>query len=1465
MATIQLTNAYAGNIVRNPLRRDGTSQHQRFPEALETDYVKIDERQLDDFLVFANQFADLINFYDDSNRLAGTWKSFFEKDLSINIALISREDLSQYKTDFTAAWSSITDDLTPTTEDLSAAIKITSKLAQKIEGWYNAISDETSLNAVIYETVESDLQQALVELISYRNGADSIAVAEGTNLIEIDLDHYSSDWFDPSVNYSQTTGLLGITDSKPYTGTGAAAQIKASKKRFQANFEVFYNTALYIVGEAPNHLEESLSYQYHEPHMALFITFVQLFRHAQDHLNTLTDKHLEFYYKEVLQILEREENPDQVHLVFEPAQGTEEHLVPAGTKLDAGKDDTGKKVFFETDRDLILNKAEIAELKTIFIGRDANGVAQRVFGATKANSMDGLGAEFDGEDKSWPLLGEDQEGKAAGEASMPDADLGWAISSPVLRMEEGDRDIRVVVKYKKASSVFGNFNTAKERAQAEVELCYNLSTKITGPEGWLDLEINELSIVHEEIHLPTCGVVAVDSLFGGIAEFDTDGTNGLGCYENTDFTTYGYLVFKVSLSSSDAQVVDYSAEIHGHSFEANYPLINVSFNNQGGNLAIGPGDVTGIHPVAWEDNSGVSDGEVYAERGRLYKKNSSGTDISYSSIIDFLEEAIPHVYDSEESYTANGITFVQHEGKVYYQTKQSSSPEPYNGSEYWKYRPDLFSTGLTDYDADTPYALGDIVLHFERVYEAIKVSTSPSPTESDQYWQFDMDLRANPYHYLEGMALKNVTVKVDVAGYGSLLLQNDQGKLNPNQTVLPFTNRPLVGSKCYIGSQEVFQKSLESLKLNLEWEGLPSVNFNNHYSAYPSNNKPGGNQDYKVAVSYLDNRKWVASTNTKPLFANNTGKPLVDAEIDLDDTLSSQASRNPGLAAFSALDSSRYQGFIRLQLQALSGKAADFMFGHKQYNPLYTASIVAATTATSGGSGTTGDLVCDDTGSTDQARDICLVNNLAPGTAPTLPNEPYTPMLSKITMDYSSSETIDMEASTRADYDSRVERFFHVLPFGEAEVHPYLQSVGDDIELVHSFLEEGHLYIGMQNLTPPQNLTLYFQFQEGTGDPERERPEVTWSFQSTNGWMELDPEDIVSDTTKGLLKSGVVTIALSRKASSEIDTLPTGKFWLRVTTDNNTEAINQIIEIKTQAVTATYAADGNDPNRLAIALPGETITKMAVKSPAVKSVTQPYNSFDGRVAETSRQYYTRVSERLRHKQRSINIYDYERMVLEQFPDIYKAKCLNHTRLVGTGAEEEYCELAPGNVLVITVPDLRNKNGVNALEPRTSLARLEEIRSYLLQHISPFVELKVKNPLYEEIRVSCDVGFHPEYDAAFYAKKLREDIKKFLSPWAFDEGEEIVFGGRIHKSVILNFMEEQPYVDFVINFQLDHFINQNNRVYNVEEAITTTSRSILVSAEDHLVKPLQSGEFACPGDEVYSGIAFWVIEGDFVVS
>jgi hypothetical protein len=198
-----------------------------------------------------------------------------------------------------------------------------------------------------------------------------------------------------------------------------------------------------------------------------------------------------------------------------------------------------------------------------------------------------------------------------------------------------------------------------------------------------------------------------------------------------------------------------------------------------------------------------------------------------------------------------------------------------------------------------------------------------------------------------------------------------------------------------------------------------------------------------------------------------------------------------------------------------------------------------------------------------------------------------------------------------------------------------------------------------------------------------------------------------------------------------------------------------------------------------------------------------------------------VSERLRHKNRAITLWDYEHLILQKFPDIHKVKCLNHT--------SETSFLAPGEVLIIVIPDIVNKNVFDIYQPRVSMALLNEVQKSINKLNSFHVNAVVRNPDYEEVTVNLKVKFHEGFDESFYKKQLNEDITRLLSPWAFERTAEIRFGVTLHRSTVINYIENLGYVDYVADVKL-----QKGGETSTKSIAPESPKAILVSAKQHQI-------------------------------
>ncbi|MDJ0676391.1 MAG: hypothetical protein QNJ36_13570, partial [Calothrix sp. MO_167.B42] len=114
--------------------------------------------------------------------------------------------------------------------------------------------------------------------------------------------------------------------------------------------------------------DESTLKQLSQPHLVLLFTFLQLLSYPQQQFQALTQRYLDFYYKEVLKLTTKQETPDKINVIFELAQGEEAHLIKQGTLLNAGQDSQGINLNYATDEDIIVNQAQIASVKTLFVG-----------------------------------------------------------------------------------------------------------------------------------------------------------------------------------------------------------------------------------------------------------------------------------------------------------------------------------------------------------------------------------------------------------------------------------------------------------------------------------------------------------------------------------------------------------------------------------------------------------------------------------------------------------------------------------------------------------------------------------------------------------------------------------------------------------------------------------------------------------------------------------------------------------------------------------------------------------------------------------------------------------------------------------------------------------------------------------------------------------------------------------------
>jgi len=208
----------------------------------------------------------------------------------------------------------------------------------------------------------------------------------------------------------------------------------------------------------------------------------------------------------------------------------------------------------------------------------------------------------------------------------------------------------------------------------------------------------------------------------------------------------------------------------------------------------------------------------------------------------------------------------------------------------------------------------------------------------------------------------------------------------------------------------------------------------------------------------------------------------------------------------------------------------------------------------------------------------------------------------------------------------------------------------------------------------------------------------------------------------------------------------------------------------------------------------------------VSKLSPPYPSFGGREEESEEQFHIRISERLRHKGRAINVFDFERIVLDAFPEIFKIKCIPHTKMCRSEKGTITQLASPGWVTLAVIPRIDNYPADEKFNPKVSRIILERVSLYLVSRTSVFAKVQVINPVYQPVNFAGNIRLKEGKDQNFYLRKLLKEVQGYLSPWINSGSRDIVFGGTLMMSSVLRFIEQRDYVDYVTDFTM--FINRD---------------------------------------------------------
>jgi len=640
------------------------------------------------------------------------------------------------------------------------------------------------------------------------------------------------------------------------------------------------------------------------------------------------------------------------------------------------------------------------------------------------------------------------------------------------------------------------------------------------------------------------------------------------------------------------------------------------------------------------------------------------------------------------------------------------------------------------------------------------------------------------YSFFKEVEIETIAIDVAVQEMKNLSLYNNISKIPLGKPIELFGPEPKKGAYMMLGHSELFKKHIEDVTVRIDWDNIPSDygGFETYYDRY---NAGIDNTTFQIQFSALSNGYWLpqnnADTNTKPLFNTThciTPEGFDSVQLEKSSTIDFDTFKELLITPHYELqDPLLYSitsgsGFIKMTLTG-----PEFGFG----SDLYQQEFI----------------------------DIATYNAKNKKQLP-YPNKPFVPKIKEVALNYKASDRLSfVEKIVTNDSTNMYEgEFKHIKPYMVEDV--IVNQMVRKHTLLANFTEEGYLILGIKGAVGGTDLNIFFNFLRSSTTTAIKDNTLNWEYLSVPNWQPFERSAIIRDNTEGFIKSGIVQLIvphLTVKEKGNVDDIT----WIRATTREDVENYPKIKGIYLNAVEARCMDD--DPTIIGRKIKAESIHKIDGKLPDVKRVYQAAETYAGRIPEMEDQFYTRVSERLKHKGRAVTLWDYERIILENFPDVKVVKC--------TSFNESF-EPVPGHVKVIVL----SKRWTDEDPYYYSKMVLKRMKDFLNKISSSFIDIEVINPSVERLIVNCNVLFNRIDPGRNYRQKLSEEITKFLSPIDTMTTNKGGIGGSIMPSTISNYIENLPYVKRLEKFNVEHIIRKGTNTYTLD----THDREKIITAQ-----------------------------------
>ncbi|MGB8195357.1 MAG: hypothetical protein WCF67_25720 [Chitinophagaceae bacterium] len=402
----------------------------------------LDGRTEKDWLSFLCEFSSLINFYDNNNINRGNWTPFLLKDPVLLLAFISKTRFEKYHSPYLNACTLlesafVSDEEADISGPFNQLFDQLTEVFMCIRRWVYYMQksdDEYDLKKYVIGQVNTNYAGYFWAILSLRQHLLGSSLIKGIAAVDTS-DFYFFDQRDEKIwkENKNKKPYWDVLNLDPLKKNDPPAIFKALQKAGDILFNFFHA----VIRHAPEAYEQLKNRKSKYPDTTLLRTFVHLLKNQQEQLNGITERHLRFYYKDILQQQALPASRDKVVLFAELSKKDAAFQLPAGTLFNAGFDAQKKAVLFSTPEAVSLNPAAITGAYILAKTKSSNGL----FSLYLQNVVDP------------GLLQTDKKGNVlAWDASSSSTLVKPAIAfaSPLLLLREGQRKITLTLHFETA-------------------------------------------------------------------------------------------------------------------------------------------------------------------------------------------------------------------------------------------------------------------------------------------------------------------------------------------------------------------------------------------------------------------------------------------------------------------------------------------------------------------------------------------------------------------------------------------------------------------------------------------------------------------------------------------------------------------------------------------------------------------------------------------------------------------------------------------------------------------------------------------------------------------------------------------------------------------------------------------------------------------------------------------------------